>query len=287
MIAGNKNGDQKQEFSLQDIEVTNYDVSGAIISSLSNNTFVIELPTIHVTVPLSNDYGESDLESLGKYLRDEVGALRGEVEVDSDEAGYTISGTDSIQYEPEDVRSRIDRLPEPAMEEADSMVEETDSVEALIERLDDLLEEHGEDNQTLDDIVADAESIEDVRYSVETPQERATRQAKELAEGQVVSARRVLRDSDPDEVGEWAISVSQATAPLAVAAPGRTALWIAAALISGGAAGAHSSSVEGSPLRDIDPAELSDHVMAMADSGRELDEIDGEAAGALLGAFTY
>jgi hypothetical protein len=287
MLAGNNGGDQTQVVSLADIEATNYDTSGSISDTLSNNTFVIELPSVHVTIPLSNEYDEADLEALSKYLRDEFGAVRGEVPVDSDEAGYTIAGSDSIQYDASDVRSRINRLPESALDEADELTSAADSVEELIPRLDALLEEYEEEPQTLDDIVADASSIDEVRRSVETPQERATRQAKELAEGQLETARTVLQDADREEIGQWGINIGRASAPLAAAAPGSTPLWIAAALALGGAAGAHSSGVEGSPLQEIDPSELADHVLAMADAGRELDEIDGEIAGTLLGAFTY
>ena len=287
MIAGNKRGDQVQEFPLEAFEATNYDTSGNISDTFSNNTFIVELPSVHCTIPLSNDFDEEDLESLTVYLRDEFGATRGGVPVDSDDVGYTIAGSDSIQYGAGDVRSRIDRLPNSAMEKANELAAEADSVEELIPRLDAVLEEHDDENQTLDDIVARASSIEQVRRGVETPHERTTRQAKELAQDQIEAARTTLRDADPEEVGKWGLNVGRASAPLAVAAPGSTPLWIAAMLALGGAVGVHSSGIEESPLENVDPSELTDHVLAMADSGRELDEIDGEVAGTLLGAFTY
>lgn len=68
----------------------------------------------HYTFPLSNDYDEDDLEELSRYLRDEFGAIRGGIEVDSDEAGYTVADSDSIDYEARDVGVRVDQLPEEA-----------------------------------------------------------------------------------------------------------------------------------------------------------------------------
>lgn len=287
MIAGNNSGDQTRGFPLKAVRATNFDTSGSISDSLSNNLFVIELPSLHCSIPLANDFGEDDLDGLSRYLRDEFGAVRGGVEVDSDDAGYTIAGEDSIQYEAKDVRSRIDRLPDSALEKADELAERAKSLEELITDLDELLEENEEEHQTLDDVVSEASTIGQIRRDVETPQERTTRQAREFAVGQFETVRTALRDAEPEEVGNWGLNVSRASLPLAIAAPGSTPFWIAATLILGGAAGVHSSGVEGSPLRDIDPTELSEHVVAMADSGRDLDEIDGEVAGSLLGAVTY
>ncbi|WP_318567475.1 hypothetical protein [Salinigranum marinum] len=287
MIAGNKTGDQVQEFPLSAIQASNFDVSNGISSNLSNNRFVIELPSLHCTIPLSNDYSEDDLDALSLYLRDEFGVARGGVEVDSDEAGYTIAGEDSIKYDAQDVRTRIDRLPNDAHDEADALAAEANSVDELVVGLDELLENYNEESQTLDDVVAGSSSIEQVRQSVETPAEQATRQAKEAADKHLQSARTALRDANPEEIGNWGLNVSRASIPLAVAAPGSTPLWIAATLVLGGAAGLHSSGIEGSPLKDVDPSELSEHVLAMADANKDLDNINGELAGSLLGAFTY
>jgi hypothetical protein len=88
-------------------------------------------------------------------------------------------------------------------------------------------------------------------------------------------------------VGAWALDIGKAALPLARVAPGSTPLWLAASILAGGAAGAHASGVDGSPLSEVDPKALSEHVLAMADAGRDLDSIDGEVAGSLLGAFTY
>lgn len=88
-------------------------------------------------------------------------------------------------------------------------------------------------------------------------------------------------------MGAWALDIGKAALPLARVAPGSTPLWLAASILAGGAAGAHASGVDGSPLSEVDPKALSEHVLAMADAGRDLDSIDGEVAGSLLGAFTY
>lgn len=205
----------------------------------------------------------------------------------SEAAGFTVAGKDSIEYDAKDVRSRIDRLPDSAHDEANQLLEQSDSVEELIPRLDTLLEEVDEETQTLDDLVRDTSSIEELRREIETPSERATRQARKLANRHLEEARLALDRADPGDVGNWGLNVGRASVPLVVAAPGSTPLWIAATLVLGGAAGAHASGVENSPLGDVDPSELSSHVIAMADAGHDLDEIDGDVAGTLLGAFTY
>jgi hypothetical protein len=88
-------------------------------------------------------------------------------------------------------------------------------------------------------------------------------------------------------VGAWGLDIGKAALPLARVAPGSTPLWLAASILAGGAAGAHASGVDASPLSEVDSKALSEHVIAMADAGKDLDSVDGEVAGSLLGAFTY
>ena len=287
MVAGNRNGDQKEAVLLDDCKATNYETGDSITSRLSKNVFALETDGVHYTVPLSNDYDESDLEELSLYLRDHHGAIRGGVAVDSDKAGYTIAGNDEIKYDSHDVRSRLDRLPDSAMDEADELIEETDDAEALIPRIDSLLEREEKSSRSLNDLVGEASSVEELRREIETPAERAQRRAKERAERGIAQARESINQSEPAEVGRWAVSVGQAAAPVARVLPGSTPLWLAVSLAISGAAGVLANGVKDSPLADIDPEALSAHVTALGAAGKGLKNIDGEAAGTLLGAFTY
>ena len=159
MVAGNTEGDQVCEIALEAIEATNHESGGR----LRNNTFVVELENAHISVPMANDYTEEDLQTLSRYLRDQVGAVRGGVAVDSDEANYTISGDDTISYSVEDVRNRLDQLPDEAMESANEVVADAETVDELIPRLDNLMEEYEDDEQTLDDVVRKADSADELR----------------------------------------------------------------------------------------------------------------------------
>jgi hypothetical protein len=287
MIAGNRSGDQTHEVLLEEIKATNYETEGMISDRLSNNIFAFEVEGAHYTIPLSNDFTGEDLDDLSRYLRDEAGAVRGGTEVDSDAAGFTIAGNDSIEYTASDVRSRVDRLPESALDEADELVAQTNDVEELIPRLDTLIEQYSKPSRSLNDVVIDSSSVEELRREVETPSERAQRRASEHAAQGIESVKKTLDEADPEEVGEWGLNVGKAGLPLAIAASGPTTLWVAALLATGSAAGVHASGVKNSPLAEIDPSELAQHADAMSTVGAELDHINGESVGALLGAFYY
>lgn len=295
MVAGNTEGDQVCELELGEIEAVNYEAGG----HLSNNTFVFEIDNAHISVPMAGDYNEDDLETLSEYLRDTVGAVRGDVAVDSDEANYTISGDDSISYDSRDVRNRLDQLPDDVIEDANAVVTEADSVEELIPRLDNLLEEHvEEEEETLDDVVASAESAEELRREVETPSERARRRLKEDAASSAEQMREkveetagqvhgTLGQADPEEVGRWAIQTGHAARPMARRSPYPTSLVLLASLTVGASAGIYATGADGGLLADVDPEELGEAMTTLAGEGEELENIDGEAAGALLGAFGY
>jgi hypothetical protein len=272
---------------LEEIEATNYETEGNIFDRLSNNVFAFEVEGAHYTIPLSNDFTEEDLDDLSRYLRDEAGAIRGGTDVDSDEAGYTIAGNDSIEYTASDVRSRIDRLPESALNEADELVAQTNDVEELIPRLDGLIEQYSKPNSSLNDVVVNSSSTEELRREVETPSERAQRRAREHATRGIEHAKESLNEADPEIVGSWGINLGRAGLPLATAASGSTVLWVAALLATGSAAGMHASGVKNSPLAEIDPNELAQHAEAMSTVGAELEYVNGESVGALLGAFHY
>jgi len=293
MVAGNTDGDQICNIELTQIENTNYDAGGRF----SNNQFAIELSNAHIRIPLATDYSEEDLEALSQYLRNEVGAIRGGVPIDSDEAGYTIAGEDTINYTSQDVRNRLDQLPDEAMEQANMVVAETDTVEELIPRLDDLLEEYEEEEKTLNDVVKEADSADELRRAVEKPTERARRRMKENAEASAEHVQMQVRETadkvqdtapsiDPEEVGHWALTTSLATRPLARRSQ-RPAVVQLASLAIGAVTGAYKSGTSGSVLDDIDPEELGDAIMHMTEVGGQAEHIDGEAAGALLGAFNF
>lgn len=287
MIAGNKNGDQELEVQLKNITAVNYDSTGKISNRFSNNIFAFEIDGAHFAVPLSNDYNRFDLIVLSTHIRENSNAVLGGTEVDSDEAGYTIAGNDSIDYDAGDVRSRIDRLPKSQLEEANELLTKSNDVEELIPRLDELIEESSDGPRSLNEVVSDSSSVEELRRAVETPAERAQRRAKEHAGRGVERAKQTLEEADPQAVGGWGLNVGQAALPMAYAAPWSTPMLIAATMVLGGAAGVHASGTENSPLADIDPSELATHVRAMSTVGAELDNINGEVVGALLGAFHH
>lgn len=287
MVAGNRSGDQKRELVLDDLKATNYETGDSLASRLSRNVFALETEGVHYRVPLSNDYDESDLEELSRYLRDNHGAIRGGVAVDSDEAGYTIAGNDEIKYDANDVRSRLDRLPDSTVDDADELIAETDDIEELVPRLDNLIEQEEDSSRSLNDQVGEASSVEELRREIETPAERAQRRAKERAERGLEQARETFNQSEPEDVGQWGVNVGRAALPLARATPGSTPLWLAAYLVLGSAAGVHASGANDSPLADVDPEALASHATALAEAGTELENIDGAAAGTLLGVFTH
>ena len=286
MIAGNRDGDQRRDIELSDIKATNYETGDSLTSKLSSNVFVLETDGAHYTVPLSNDYDETDLVELSFYLRDNYGASRGGVAIDSDEAGYTIAGKDEINYDASDVRSRIDRLPDSALDEADELIAQTDELDELIPRLDELIKENERSNRSLDDRVSEASSVEELRRGIETPAERTQRRAKERAGQGLEQARETLRQADPEEVGRWGVNICHSAIPLARFAPGSTPMWLAAYFILGSAAAVHASGVKDSPLANIDPEALAAHTTALADAGKELENVDGQVVGALLGALS-
>ncbi|USZ70514.1 hypothetical protein [Natronosalvus halobius] len=287
MIAGNRRGDQKHEIRLDEIKATNYETGNSLRSRISRNLFALETEGAHYTIPLSNDYGVTALEELTVYLQETHGAIAGGVAVDSDEAGYTIAGNDSIEYSEADVRSRLDRVPDAAMDEANELLAKTNDPETLVPQLNRLIEREEQSSRSLDEMVSEASSVEELRRELETPAERAQRRAKERAEKGFEQARETFKQSDPEEVGKWGVSVGQAALPLARVAPGSTPLWLAAYFVLGGAAGVHASGSKASPLAEIDPEALAAHVTALAQAGKGLENIDGEVTGTLLGAFTH
>jgi hypothetical protein len=75
--------------------------------------------------------------------------------------------------------------------------------------------------------------------------------------------------------------------PYAKAVPYSTRIVLGVATVLGSLGGIHASGREDSILGKIDPEELVAHVSAMSDPNIELEQIDEEAAGALLGVVSY
>jgi hypothetical protein len=199
MVAGNRSGDQVSTVPLDDIEATNFSTNEEIISEFAANVFVLELDDGHVRVPISKKYSQNDLDALSRYLRDKFGALRGGTELDPEDAGYTAAGKDSLDYGPEAVRNRLDRIPEDAMEDAEEIVEDAEDPDALVNELDGLYEEYEEgEEKSVKDVVEDATSVDDLRQEVEKPRESVTRLAIKHAEVGYDEAQKTLEDADPE-----------------------------------------------------------------------------------------
>jgi hypothetical protein len=96
-----------------------------------------------------------------------------------------------------------------------------------------------------------------------------------------------LKQSDPEEVGRWALHTGRAARPVARKAPYSTPLILLGALTAGASAGVYASGSDGELLEDIDPAELEQAAMEMVTEAEDIEAIDGEAVGAVLGAFSY
>lgn len=103
----------------------------------------------------------------------------------------------------------------------------------------------------------------------------------------VAEFKRTLRDADPGEVALWGLGIGIALANPAIAAGYSTTALLSGAVVGGGVLGAYKSSRETTVLDDVDPLQLARRANGTAASGRGLKRLDGEAAGALLGASTY
>jgi hypothetical protein len=291
MVAGNRKGDQTNVIPLERIAAVDYSTEGAIEHSIAeripNNTVVLDTDDAFFEIPIARDFDVDDFEELCSYLRDVANAIVGGVALDPDEAGYTVDRYDNYEPDRETVARLLDDIPSELQSEADQVIRDAENTQALVTQLNELLAEHEREKESLDDVVADAGSTEELREAVKTPTQQRLDSIREGAMRGVSEAKRVAGNADPEEVGRWALGVGQATAPLARRAPLPTYLLMGATLVTGGATGAYQSSSESSILDDIDPLELAGHASAMANRGQELDNIDGEAVGALLGATSY
>lgn len=226
MIAGHRDGDQEREIALGAIGATNFETDGRLPTALSNNLFVFEIEGAHITVPLANEYDADDLEDLSRYLRDEVGATRGGVAVDSDEAGYTVAGQDAIEYDARDVRNRLDQLPADVREEASTHVRTADSAEELIPYLDDLIADHEEPGRTLDEVIGEATSVEELRRELQRRLKTHVAELKTVSDRVSTRSARPYRTPIPKRPGGMRSALAGRRIRLPVAhPPPRSRFW--------------------------------------------------------------
>lgn len=292
MVAGNRKGDERQTIPLERISAVDYSTEGAISHSLaeriSNNTVVLDTGDAFFEIPIARDFDASDLERLCTYLSETVNATVRGVPLDPDEAGYTINGHDNYEPDRDTVARLLDDIPAELQADADECIRDAEDTQTLVTQLNELLAEHErEEEESLEDVVAEADSADELRESLKTPREQRLDAVRERTERGVTEAKRVAREADPEEVGRWALGTGKTVAPVVSLASGSSLPLMGLSLLAGGAVGAYQSSQGSSVLDDIDPLELAGHATAMAHRGQDLETIDGEAVGAILGATAY
>lgn len=285
MVGGNRAGDDARKFPLDKIGAVNFETESGLSKRVSNRKFVFETSAgdIWCKVPIANDFSYEDLEELSYYLVETADAERHGVATDPDDAGYTVDGIDSLEADRETIAVLLDEVPVEAEMEANEIVTKAETAEELVTELNGLIEEYETKNQSVDDLVENSDSLDGLRQSVESPLEQWQRRAEE----QLSEARTTVRDADPEEVGNWSQGIGKTFLPLAVAAPYSTSILLAGALGTGGVIGVHASGRNDTILDGIDPQELARHAQAMSQKGSDLEHINGEAVGAILGASQY
>lgn len=292
-IIGTGDGEEKIEVELEDIEATNYDtesrLSSHIPDSITNNRIYLQGDEFRLEVPVSNNHDNDDFVQLLGYLREIAGARPRAAPLERDASGFTIGGIERDQPDEQDIRAVLDELPPEAMDEADELVSSSKDADRLLRDLTKLLEEYEteQSEQTVDDFVSDAESVDELRDSVRSPVERQVDGTRENVNEGATIVREKLEEADPDVVARWALTGGRIAKPLATAASGSTIPWLLASLALGSVGGVLIDGAADSKLTDLDHAELLEHATAMAEVGENLDEINGEAVGMLLGSTSY
>lgn len=287
IISGNRNGDERRSIPLEDITALNYDTGGRMPNRLSDNLVVLDTSNAYYQIPLPRSISTDDVEKLVKFLERRAAAEVGGVELDPDTAGYTVEGVDSYQPTEETVAQLLDEVPDDpeAQKKANEVVKQAETGTELVTELNQLIEDYGgsEPGELLDERVEQAESVEELYKDVESSREEALRELEEKIE----EAKEIIREADTEEVGNWGIQTTQAALPLIKASRRSTPQLLALSFLASGAVGAYASGKEDSALSSVDPGELREHALALAGAGEELEEVDGEAIGALLGGSSY
>jgi hypothetical protein len=248
---------------------------------------VFETTEAYYQIPLSRSLSPDDVEDVANFLERNAAAEVAGVDLDPNTAGYTVEGVDSYQPDEETVAQLLDEVPDDpeAQGQADEVVEQAEAGTELVTELNQVIEDYGGagKDETLDERVVCADSAAELREDVQSPQEKALREASE----RLADAKEILREADPEEVGQWGINSTQAMLPLIHASRLSTPQLLALSFLLNGAIGAYASGKENTAIDGVDPSELREYALAVAGAGEGLEEIDGEAIGALLGGSSY
>jgi len=283
-VVGNSEGDQTLSIPLETIEEANYrevdDIKPNIASRFSKWEVALETELGFVQIPIIDDIAEEDFDALNAYLRYEADVTIGEIPVDSDEAGYTIDGIETYEPSERTIANLLDKVPPTARDEADEIVSEADDAADLVRDLKSLIDKHEDENHSINDVVAGAQSTDDLRTQVASKSDKIRTQAERGLE----EVQTTIKESDPEEVSEFAVQTAGAAAPV-ISYASRTNLALFGTLLAASAVGARKSSDQPSIFDEVDPQQLAATANAMATRGGEIHEEGGKgkAVGAILG----
>jgi hypothetical protein len=283
-VVGNSEGDQTLSIPLETIKEANYrEVDGIkpdLASRFSKWEIALETELGFVQIPIVDDIDQDDLYALGEYLSSEADILVGDLPVDSDEAGYTIDGIETYEPSEKTIANLLDKVPPAGRDEADDIVSEADDAADLVRDLKSLIDEYEDESHSINDMVAGAQSADDLRTQVASRSDKVRTQAERGLE----EVQTTIKESDPEEVSEFAVQTAGAAAPIITYAS-RTNLALFGTLLAASAVGARRSSDQPSIFDEIDPQQLAATAGAMATRGGEIHEEEGQgkAVGAVLG----
>lgn len=283
-VVGNSEGDQTLSIPLETIKEANYREVGGIKPDLASRfskwEVALETELGFVQIPIVDDIDQDDLYALGEYLASEADVLVGDLPVDSDEAGYTIDGIETYEPSEKTIANLLDKVPPAGRDEADDIVSEADDAADLVRDLKSLIDEYEDESHSINDMVAGAQSADDLRTQVASRSDKVRTQAEKGFE----EVQTTLKESDPEEVSEFAVQTAGAAAPIITYAS-RTNLALFGTLLAASAVGARRSSDQPSIFDEIDPQQLAATAGAMATRGGEIHEEEGQgkAVGAVLG----
>ena len=283
-VVGNSEGDQTLSIPLETIKEANYrEVDGIkpdLASRFSKWEIALETELGFVQIPIVDDIDQDDLYALGEYLASEADVLVGDLPVDSDEAGYTIDGIETYEPSEKTIANLLDKVPPAGRDEADDIVSEADDAADLVRDLKSLIDEYEDESHSINDMVAGAQSADDLRTQVASRSDKVRTQAERGLE----EVQTTIKESDPEEVSEFAVQTAGAAAPIITYAS-RTNLALFGTLLAASAVGARRSSDQPSIFDEIDPQQLAATAGAMATRGGEIHEEEGQgkAVGAVLG----
>lgn len=287
-IAGNRNGDNHESIPLENIKKIDYESGrGRLPDRFSSNLVLFETESAYYQLPISRSIDSSSLESLVSYIEYKSDAERGGLTLDPSDAGYATDEGDSYEPDEETIAQLLDEIPPvpEAEKEADSVVREAETGVELVTELNEIIESYSEPENTdsIDNRVAQADSAEELRKDVRSQREKHLNALNETFH----DTKKLIEEADPEEVGQWSVNATRAAAPAVRRVPGPMPHKLALTFLTTVAIGTYASGKKDTMLDSIDPKELRQHSLAMAGVGAELEEVDGEAVGALLGSSSY